>query len=168
MSPWLVALGFFVILFSILSLTRFAHLLNAIFEHRLKWASSTRGHKPLGDVATLDEDASSAQWQSLVPRSSMPRRTMVILGSGGHTAEMLCLLQHIDRRRCVPLIYVRAKTDISSEVRIRQMEVRAASAVNLADAVTSRLLCSSLSLSFSPCPPPLPTRSDRPRERPSL
>ena len=45
-----------------------------------------------------------------------------MLGSGGHTGEMLSLLKHFNRARYCPLTYVRAVTDSTSEVRIRAAE----------------------------------------------
>lgn len=49
-------------------------------------------------------------------------KTMVVLGSGGHTMEMMCLTKGLDRARYSPLIYVKAHTDTTSEVRVRSRE----------------------------------------------
>jgi len=49
-------------------------------------------------------------------------KTLIVLGSGGHTGEMLSLLKHFNRARYCPLTYVRAVTDSTSEVRIRAAE----------------------------------------------
>lgn len=51
-----------------------------------------------------------------------PIRTMVILGSGGHTAEMLSVLDLLPRDRFAPLLFVRAATDSTSEARARRRE----------------------------------------------
>jgi beta-1,4-N-acetylglucosaminyltransferase len=47
---------------------------------------------------------------------------MIVLGSGGHTGEMLCLLSSLDFKRYVPRYYVIANTDRSSEIRAIELE----------------------------------------------
>ena len=47
-----------------------------------------------------------------------PVRTLAVLGSGGHTAEMIQLLQALDRARFGPMLYVLADTDTTSANRI--------------------------------------------------
>lgn len=54
--------------------------------------------------------------------ASPPIRTLVILGSGGHTAEMLAVLDLLPRDRFAPLLFVRAATDSTSEARARRRE----------------------------------------------
>ncbi|XP_078438421.1 UDP-N-acetylglucosamine transferase subunit ALG14-like protein isoform X2 [Wolffia australiana] len=44
-------------------------------------------------------------------RDLQPLRTLVVLGSGGHTAEMLNLLAVLDTEKFKPRFYVSAKTD---------------------------------------------------------
>eukprot|EP00543_Licmophora_paradoxa_P000606 CAMPEP_0202450056 /NCGR_PEP_ID=MMETSP1360-20130828/8711_1 /ASSEMBLY_ACC=CAM_ASM_000848 /TAXON_ID=515479 /ORGANISM="Licmophora paradoxa, Strain CCMP2313" /LENGTH=175 /DNA_ID=CAMNT_0049068181 /DNA_START=95 /DNA_END=622 /DNA_ORIENTATION=+ len=44
---------------------------------------------------------------------------MVVLGSGGHTSEMLQILKHVDPKIYSPLIYVIASTDSTSERRVK-------------------------------------------------
>jgi beta-1,4-N-acetylglucosaminyltransferase len=46
-----------------------------------------------------------------------PARTLVVLGSGGHTAEMLSLCRAMDASRYVPATFVVAATDHMSEAR---------------------------------------------------
>mmetsp|Transcript_5666 Transcript_5666/g.9170 ORF Transcript_5666/g.9170 Transcript_5666/m.9170 type:complete len:250 (-) Transcript_5666:214-963(-) len=46
-------------------------------------------------------------------------KTMVVLGSGGHTSEMLRLIEKLDETRYVPLTFVVAQTDHTSEKRVR-------------------------------------------------
>ena len=164
MSPLVVSVCFFLFLFAMLSLIRVLHLLHGLFEHRLDCASRSRGYDPLAH-AKPSNSVASAQWDALQGHSTLPRRTMVILGSGGHTAEMLCLLQHVDRQRCAPLVYVRARTDISSEVRVRQMEVSAAN--NLSSLRPWQLRHPPLSLTSS-SPSPFACVSDRPPQRQPL
>lgn len=58
-------------------------------------------------------------------RTHQPARTMIVLGSGGHTAEMLHLTSNLDRKRYTPRIYVVAETDKMSMT--KAIEVEAAS-----------------------------------------
>ena len=50
---------------------------------------------------------------------NMPMKTLVVLGSGGHTSEMLELIQRLDARRYSPMTYVIAKSDTTSLVRLQ-------------------------------------------------
>ncbi|GAM25084.1 hypothetical protein SAMD00019534_082590, partial [Acytostelium subglobosum LB1] len=61
------------------------------------------------------------QTESLAPQSSANGgglKTMVVLGSGGHTAEMFYLLKHVDRDRFNHMTYVLADSDKRSEDKI--------------------------------------------------
>lgn len=49
-------------------------------------------------------------------------KTMVILGSGGHTSEMLSLLTNLNVKTYKPLIFVASKTDKFSEKRLHAWE----------------------------------------------
>ena len=51
-----------------------------------------------------------------------PVRTLAVLGSGGHTAEMIQLLQAMDRAKFGPMLYVIAQTDTTSADRIKAFE----------------------------------------------
>jgi beta-1,4-N-acetylglucosaminyltransferase len=51
-----------------------------------------------------------------------PLRTAIIIGSGGHTTEILKLLQNLNSANYSPRIYIMAFTDTSSEVKIHQIE----------------------------------------------
>uniref|UniRef100_A0A7R9VZC0 UDP-N-acetylglucosamine transferase subunit ALG14 n=1 Tax=Chlamydomonas euryale TaxID=1486919 RepID=A0A7R9VZC0_9CHLO len=51
-------------------------------------------------------------------------RTMVVLGSGGHTAEMLKLMQAMDKARYSPRVYVVAATDKMSGRKAEDFEAR--------------------------------------------
>lgn len=55
-------------------------------------------------------------------RRTEPARTMVILGSGGHTTEMLALVKELDKTRYTPRTYVLAETDTTSESRLLALE----------------------------------------------
>lgn len=51
-------------------------------------------------------------------RVSFPIKTLVVLGSGGHTTEMLALIKDLDAQVYSPLIYMVATTDDTSERRV--------------------------------------------------
>lgn len=51
-------------------------------------------------------------------KRTRPVSTLVVLGSGGHTTEMIRLLTFLDARRYSPLTYVVATTDTTSMQRI--------------------------------------------------
>ena len=51
-----------------------------------------------------------------------PMKTMVVLGSGGHTTEMLTLIKNLDQTRYAPLIYVVATTDTTSIRRLAAVD----------------------------------------------
>lgn len=56
------------------------------------------------------------------PRSSVPLKTLVVLGSGGHTTEMIQMINHLDPKMYAPLLYVVASTDDTSERRLAAAE----------------------------------------------
>ena len=60
--------------------------------------------------------------RGLHPAGRAPLRTLVILGSGGHTAEMLAMLGQLDRSKFAPLHYVIATSDSTSERRVEAFE----------------------------------------------
>jgi beta-1,4-N-acetylglucosaminyltransferase len=51
-----------------------------------------------------------------------PVKTLVILGSGGHTGEMIQFTNLLNRSNYYPLVYIHATTDISSRVRVETIE----------------------------------------------
>ncbi|XP_046745550.1 UDP-N-acetylglucosamine transferase subunit ALG14 homolog [Diprion similis] len=51
-----------------------------------------------------------------------PVRTMIVLGSGGHTTEILRIITTMKLERYSPRIYVRASTDTISEAKVRTLE----------------------------------------------
>ena len=67
-----------------------------------------------------DETSNSEQNQSPTRRRkrTRPVSTLVVLGSGGHTTEMIRLLTFLDVRKYSPLTYVVATTDTTSLQRI--------------------------------------------------
>ena len=60
-------------------------------------------------------------WNVLPPGT--PARTMVVLGSGGHTAEMMRVLRVMPLDRFDPLLFVVASSDSTSEVQLRNCPV---------------------------------------------
>lgn len=60
---------------------------------------------------------------SRITRSS-PISTVVVLGSGGHTTEMLQLLQSLNPDLYQPLTFIVAKTDTTSLRRVEAMSIR--------------------------------------------
>ena len=49
-------------------------------------------------------------------------RTMVVLGSGGHTSEMLSLLRNLNIKKYSPMIFVASNTDKFSEKRLHSWQ----------------------------------------------
>jgi len=56
------------------------------------------------------------------PAGPPPICTMAVLGSGGHTAEMISLLKTMDPAKYAPMLYVIATTDSTSLQRIETFE----------------------------------------------
>lgn len=57
-----------------------------------------------------------------VAKRFRPLTTAIIIGSGGHTTEILKLLQNLNSANYSPRIYIMASTDTSSEFKIHQTE----------------------------------------------
>lgn len=55
-------------------------------------------------------------------RRSRPAKTMIILGSGGHTAEMLRIIRHLDVKNYSPRVYICAQTDKLSTEKVKDLE----------------------------------------------
>ncbi|XP_076239960.1 ALG14, UDP-N-acetylglucosaminyltransferase subunit [Calliopsis andreniformis] len=51
-----------------------------------------------------------------------PARTMIILGSGGHTGEMIRILEYLNFQNYSPRIYIHAETDIMSIQKVKYLE----------------------------------------------
>jgi beta-1,4-N-acetylglucosaminyltransferase len=62
------------------------------------------------------------QQQHQQKSSNYPIKTMIVLGSGGHTTEMLRMTQFLDAQYYHPLVYVKASTDTTSLVRVVQQQ----------------------------------------------
>ncbi|XP_041978130.1 UDP-N-acetylglucosamine transferase subunit ALG14 homolog [Aricia agestis] len=58
-------------------------------------------------------------------KSDEPRlRTLISIGSGGHTTEMLRIVGTLNATKYLPRLYVMADNDVSSEVKIRKLEAQ--------------------------------------------
>uniref|UniRef100_A0A182QI36 UDP-N-acetylglucosamine transferase subunit ALG14 n=1 Tax=Anopheles farauti TaxID=69004 RepID=A0A182QI36_9DIPT len=64
------------------------------------------------------------QTSSTVSPRTVPARTMIVMGSGGHTAEMLRIAERLDGGRYSPRQYVVASTDKTSVVKVIESEIR--------------------------------------------
>jgi len=53
---------------------------------------------------------------------SCPTKTMIILGSGGHTAEMLRIVKHLNIKNYSPRVYIYAQTDKLSVEKVKDLE----------------------------------------------
>lgn len=60
----------------------------------------------------------NAKTHGAVSRRKSPMKTLVVLGSGGHTTEMLHLLKNLNSKHYDPLIYIVATTDSTSLRRV--------------------------------------------------
>lgn len=51
-----------------------------------------------------------------------PAKTLIVLGSGGHTAEMMAIVKRLNRENYSPRYYILASTDRTSEVKVLDYE----------------------------------------------
>ena len=65
-------------------------------------------------------------------------RTLIVLGSGGHTSEMLFMTQHLNPKRYHPIAYVKAATDATSTMRLDQYNGKSTTGVTVYDIPRSR------------------------------
>jgi len=56
-----------------------------------------------------------------------PVRTIIVLGSGGHTTEMFALMAKLDRRRYLPRMYIVASTDSMGTSKVEDFESKGGS-----------------------------------------
>ncbi|GJQ67738.1 hypothetical protein Trydic_g16549 [Trypoxylus dichotomus] len=47
-------------------------------------------------------------------KKATPAKTMICIGSGGHTTEMLCIVENLSFKKYSPRNYIIAKTDSTS------------------------------------------------------
>lgn len=55
--------------------------------------------------------------------SKQPVRTLIVIGSGGHTAEMLRLMNNMNKIKFMPRLYLLADTDTTSRSRVENNEI---------------------------------------------
>lgn len=55
-------------------------------------------------------------------RRKQSARTLIVLGSGGHTAEMMAIIKQLNKKNYSPRYYVLASTDTTSEVKVLGIE----------------------------------------------
>lgn len=86
--------------------------------------------------------ALTVRWRakSARPAGAAPIRTLVVMGSGGHTAEMLALLGGLDRRKYAPLLYAFAASDHTSTRRVVAFEKERAASDGLPQPPAYRIL----------------------------
>jgi beta-1,4-N-acetylglucosaminyltransferase len=111
----LVVIGITTILLSI----RLAVVMKEIWCHR-------KQHVFVGAVGGRSSSASSSSSSSSSPPSPAPLRTLVILGSGGHTTEMLTMTRKLPSKYYYPILYCKASTDATSHDRLRTFVAAAA------------------------------------------
>lgn len=51
-----------------------------------------------------------------------PAKTLIVLGSGGHTTEMMKIMQHINKDKYAPRIYIAADSDKNSYNKVIEFE----------------------------------------------
>lgn len=49
-------------------------------------------------------------------------KTVICIGSGGHTTEMLRLIANLNKNKFLPRLYILADSDVSSEIKIHETE----------------------------------------------
>lgn len=57
-----------------------------------------------------------------IKQSRPTTRTIIVIGSGGHTAEMLRLINTMNKSKFTPRLYILADSDTTSHVRIESVE----------------------------------------------
>lgn len=60
--------------------------------------------------------------QRVIKKSKQPIRTLIVIGSGGHTAELLRIMNNMDKSKFTPRLYVLADTDTTSCIQIERDE----------------------------------------------
>ncbi|KRT81207.1 hypothetical protein AMK59_5181, partial [Oryctes borbonicus] len=55
-------------------------------------------------------------------KRTVPAKTMICIGSGGHTTEMLCIIKNLNFNRYSPRNYIIANTDSTSLKKVNEME----------------------------------------------
>ena len=93
--------------------SRLVHVIRSIQNNRRRCSDNDD---------TIFMMASTSSKKSVSPTKNTTRqiKTMVVLGSGGHTTEMIRLLRELDVNRYAPVIYVVANSDTTSIPRLQK------------------------------------------------
>ena len=118
-----------------LMLARALFVIRSIQKSRYRRSSFQRNGAPKSSNATKSDPPTTIEKLSARPANSMGGtdltnetangqsstkiKTMVVLGSGGHTTEMIYLLQELDPSRYSPVVYVLADSDATSLPRLK-------------------------------------------------
>ena len=106
LSTSVVATVLLIIATSIL--IRLAHVIRCIQNDRRR------------DINILQTTSNSNEAKNNNNKKQQQVKTMIILGSGGHTTEMIRLLQELDPCTYTPIIYVLAESDTTSIERLQK------------------------------------------------
>lgn len=55
-------------------------------------------------------------------RTNRPVKTVLVLGSGGHTAEMMAIVKELNKKNYSPRYYIMAQSDVTSESKVLEFE----------------------------------------------
>lgn len=110
---WLFWIAEALVIGVLMLIIRTVHLLYSIRNIRRQNNPRTLCHRSfLSTSSTKNHGGRQAS-------SEKPHKTMVVLGSGGHTTEMLHLIRNLNPERYAPIVLVMADTDSTSEQRIQ-------------------------------------------------
>nr|XP_023020372.1 UDP-N-acetylglucosamine transferase subunit ALG14 homolog [Leptinotarsa decemlineata] len=68
-----------------------------------------------------------------------PCRTIICIGSGGHTTEMITLIKNLDFTQYSPRYYIMARSDVTSEAKVEELERNKATTGQTADFVIYKI-----------------------------
>lgn len=111
------ATAIIIVAISIIS-ARILNIVRCMHNHRRK----RRRSKERGDVTSSSSMGHRQHNDETVHSSSSSSKikTVVFLGSGGHTTEMTQLLQELDPKIYAPIVYIVAKSDVTSIPRLQR------------------------------------------------
>jgi hypothetical protein len=95
-----------VLIVSILFITRTVYLLHSV--RKIRQMKDPRTISPLANLLSKENTT-----------SKRPLKTLVVLGSGGHTTEMLHLIKNLNPDHYYPVVLVVATTDTTSLRRVQ-------------------------------------------------
>mmetsp|Transcript_30586 Transcript_30586/g.61130 ORF Transcript_30586/g.61130 Transcript_30586/m.61130 type:complete len:374 (+) Transcript_30586:64-1185(+) len=135
----IVSSALFLLLLLLFMSVRVVHLIQSIRKKRqrpsrisanpnkcFRFLVPTRMVNPVNDILhwlSITDTEKNPQSISSTHRNKndiMAAKTMIFLGSGGHTTEMIRLLQELDPVRYSPIMYVVADSDCTSIPRLRE------------------------------------------------